>query len=59
MSPGILNFFRRITPEYQEAYTQGFEAGKRLAREEILDALSKIRKSTAYVESTSTYHPQP
>ena len=51
---GIDDVIRQSSPEYQMAYTDGFEACKRATVEKLKALTKQIEELEAYVTSTST-----
>ena len=54
MNNSLNEIIRRTSLEYQIAYTEGFEAGKRTALRELKEAIHKIESAEAFSTSTST-----
>lgn len=47
-------FIFKLTPEYQDAYQNGFDDAKRLALDELKLAEKRIKQLEAFNNSTST-----
>ena len=54
MGNSLNEIIHRTSPGYQIAYTEGFEAGKRMALRELKEAIHKIKSAEAFSTSTST-----
>jgi len=57
MSPvfsSLYSFFQWLSPEYQTAYRDGFEAGKRAALRELKEASSRIKAKEPFSTATGT-----
>lgn len=53
MSPGTIpEEWRRQLPEFQSAYAEGFEAGKRAAIREMKEAIARAKEKEPFVTFT-------
>jgi hypothetical protein len=55
MSPYISELFRKMMPEYQTAYRDGFEAGKRAAIREMKRAIASTKDKEPFCTTSATF----